>query len=74
MDDSQIETPDALEHEEPSDTSEAATEQDGSEQIGEPTARPANRKRRRGSRGGRNRKKPRPAGSEDGVADDDLDD
>ena len=48
--------------------SEAESPADGTESIGEPTVRTAAAKRRRGSRGGRNRKKP--AGSPVGEVDD----
>ena len=44
---------------------------DGTELLDDPTVATAARKRRRGSRGGRNRKKPRPDGLDD---DDDFDD
>ncbi|MEO7369326.1 MAG: ribonuclease E/G, partial [Ilumatobacteraceae bacterium] len=44
---------------------------DGTESIGDPTVRAGAQKRRRGSRGGRNRKKP--AGAANGAADDDGD-
>jgi len=57
--------------------SDDETPADGTESIGEPTVRTAAQKRRRGSRGGRNRKKPAgsaPAVGLDGIDDDDLDD
>lgn len=47
------------------------TAADGTEQIGQPTVRPANRKRRRGSRGGRNRKRPAAVGGAPNAEDDD---
>ena len=56
---------DSADHEPSGDESSA----DGTETIGEPTVRTAAQKRRRGSRGGRNRKKP--AGANAGVDDDD---
>ncbi len=46
---------------------------DGTESIGEPTVRSAAPKRRRGSRGGRNRKKPAGAAGADGDDDSDGD-
>ena len=55
--------------------SSAADSADGTEQIDDPTVRAAARKRRRGSRGGRNRKKPRLDGAAgDGTADEFDDD
>ncbi len=56
--------------------SEDESSSDGTESIGDPTVRTAAQKRRRGSRGGRNRKKPAGAGVStlDGRDDDDADD
>ncbi len=56
--------------------SEDESSSDGTESIGDPTVRTAAQKRRRGSRGGRNRKKPAGAGVStlDGHDDDDADD
>jgi len=57
-------------------TAEASELLDGTESLDDPTVTTAARKRRRGSRGGRNRKKPRPvgeAGADDGF-DDGFDD
>jgi ribonuclease E len=47
---------------------------DGTETIGEPTVRTGAQKRRRGSRGGRNRKKPAGNGADDGLDDSDSED
>ena len=55
-------------------SSEIDSPTDGTETIGEPTVRSAAQKRRRGSRGGRNRKKPAGVGSAvlDGDSDDEF--
>ncbi len=58
-----------------SSAADSADGADGTEQIDDPTVRAAARKRRRGSRGGRNRKKPRLDGAAgDGTADEFDDD
>jgi len=56
---------------EPAEASE--DESDGTESLDDPTVTTAARKRRRGSRGGRNRKKPLPAGETGVDTDEDAD-
>ena len=46
---------------------------DGTEMLGEPGVRSAVKKRRRGSRGGRSRNKPRPGGESGGESEEDFD-
>jgi ribonuclease E len=53
------------------ESSENGSTADGTESIGDPTVRTAAQKRRRGSRGGRNRKKPTGLGANDLDDDDD---
>ncbi len=56
------------------DTTTDDTTGDGTEEIDDPTVRTAQRKRRRGSRGGKGRKKPAGEASSDDADDDDADD
>jgi ribonuclease E len=56
------------------ESSENGSTADGTESIGDPTVRTAAQKRRRGSRGGRNRKKPTSVGATDLDDDEDGDD
>ena len=71
-------TPAPMQVSEPADIQPSGDESsaDGTESIGEPTVRTAAQKRRRGSRGGRNRKKPAGAGAGElnGDDPDDADD
>jgi ribonuclease E len=88
MDDSVTDTTgaDRPQHDEPTGitpdtpTADASAQPAGDDDLGDPTVRPAAKKRRRGSRGGKGRKRPGVAGDAagdvdaDDVVDDDVDD